>query len=56
MGVEMCTRCDTHVDLDYNTNGAYLNETKYTAGEYVCEHCLTEPELDKLEKEESDGK
>jgi len=51
MGVERCTRCDTHVDLDYNTNGKYIDNCE-NAWEYVCEHCLTDEELDKLEKED----
>lgn len=47
MGVERCTRCDTHIDLDYNTNGAYLEDGKET--DFVCEHCLTDEEIDKLD-------
>lgn len=47
MGVEICTRCDTHIDLDYNTNGAYFEDGKT----YVCEYCLTDEEIDKLELE-----
>ena len=41
MGVEICTRCNTHIDLDYNTNGKYFENDKGTL-DFVCDHCLTE--------------
>ena len=51
MGVEMCTRCDAHIDLDYNTNGHYFDNKDHTI-DFVCEYCLTDEEIDEIEKED----
>ena len=55
MAVILCHRCDTHVDLDYNAEGHFFDRTKdgkYDY-EYVCEHCLTDEEIEALENEQN---
>ena len=50
MGVEICFRCDTHIDLDYDMSGHYFDNTHES---FVCGSCLTDEEIDKLEEEEA---
>ena len=52
MGVVRCIRCDSHIDLDYNVEGAVCNDlipglTKNDQ-DWVCDNCLTEDEQERL--------
>lgn len=53
MAIEICTRCGTHVDLDYNTEGHYFEQKSWQTRmyEYVCEYCLTDEEIQELDGE-----
>ena len=47
MSIEMCSRCDRFVDLDFN-----VDEIEYVKGKPVCTGCLTDEEAENLEAAE----
>lgn len=47
MAIVMCQRCDRVVDLDWNSEAI-----EWFDDEPVCDNCLTEEELDKIEEDE----
>jgi len=59
MSVVICCRCDHWQDLDVCVEGIYTDDdipglTK-TGYDYVCENCLTQDELDRLDAIEQRG-
>lgn len=47
MSIEMCDRCDRHVDTDFDS-------IEYIDKKPVCDNCLTEEELETLEEDLND--
>ena len=43
MAVERCNRCDKMIDLDWNSEGIYIDL------EFVCGNCLTDEEIEEME-------
>lgn len=46
MGVVMCIRCDSFIDLDW-----HVEDVIYINNESVCINCATEEEVETFEKE-----